>query len=68
LCVKQQSLTQLILLLYVNVTCSRHDKAVHCVLNNNHSHNLIPLLYGNVTCNEQLYHGENKLHFHIAVE
>jgi hypothetical protein len=69
-------------LIYGNVTCSRHDKAVHCVLNNNHSHNLIPLIYGNVTCsrhdkavhygclthNEQLYHGENKLHLHITVE
>jgi hypothetical protein len=70
----------LILLLYRNVTCSRHDKDVDYVLNNNHSHNLILLLYGIVTrsrhdmadcClthNEQPYHGENELHFHITVE
>jgi hypothetical protein len=57
----------LILLLYGNVTRSRHDIAVHYVLNNNHSHNLILLLYGNVT-RSRPYHGENELHFHIAVE
>jgi hypothetical protein len=61
-------------LLYRNVTCSRHDKAVHYVLNNNYSHNLILLLYRNVTCSrhdkadEQPYHGEKELHFHITVE